>query len=285
MSPPYLPSYSSPYPPPPPALIFSFPPSAPGTERPSSRSGSPFGSYAGSLAGSHRSLPQLPPYRSRLTTTTPVGSDKGSGHLPPHLLPGSPPATPGATAPQWRGRKGMTTAGLAFVYFLILLVCSGLAHSLSEKVVLPFAVAHAGSSTVAVVAVGWAGSLVVWVSLFLAFVLTGRRTGVLASGGASGAKVGVEPPPPAPPTAAQASALNRVRGKWSVPADPEARRREQTGVPNADYPHRGALFAFLIVILLIASFGGVYAVVEPRLRLTAENNIVIEPAPSAKFGA
>ena len=77
----------------------------------------------------------------------------------------------------------MTTAGLAFVYFLILLVCSGLAHSLSEKVVLPFAVAHAGSSTVAVVAVGWAGSLVVWVSLFLAFVLTGRRTGVLASGG------------------------------------------------------------------------------------------------------
>ena len=275
----------APPPPPPSALIFSFPPSAPGTERPSSRSGSPFGSYAGSLAGSHRSLPQLPPYRSRLTTTTPVGSDKGSGHLPPHLLPGSQPATPGATAPQWRGRKGMTTAGLAFVYFLILLVCSGLAHSLSEKVVLPFAVAHAGSSTLAVVVLGWVGSLVVWVSLFLAFVLTGRRTGVLASGGASGAKVGVEPPPPAPPTAAQASALNRVRGKWSVPADPEARRREQTGVPNADYPHRGALFAFLIVILLIASFGGVYAVVEPRLRLTAENNIVIEPAPSAKFGA
>ena len=67
----------------------------------------------------------------------------------------------------------MTTAGLAFVYFLILLVCSGLAHSLSEKVVLPFAVAHAGSSTLAVVVLGWVGSLVVWVSLFLAFVLAG----------------------------------------------------------------------------------------------------------------
>ena len=64
---------------------------------------------------------------------------------------------------------------------------------------------------------------------------------------------------------------------------------ETTGDVNGDGAvdllDQSALFAFLIVILLIASFGGVYAVVEPRLRLTAENNIVIEPAPSAKFGA
>ena len=108
---------------------------------------------------------------------------------------------------------------------------------------------------------------------------------MLASGGASGAKVGVEPPPPAPPTAAQASALNRVRGKWSVPADPEARRREQTGVANADYPHRGALFAFLIVILLIASFGGVYAVVEPASVSPPRTTSSSSQRPSAKFGA
>ena len=275
----------APPPPPPSALIFSFPPSAPGTERPSSRSGSPFGSYAGSLAGSHPQPAAAP------AVPQPADDDDAGGQRQGQRPPAAPPAA-GLTAGD-AGCHGAAVArsegdddGGPRVRLLPHPARVLRARALAQREGRPAVRRRARRIVDARRRGPRLGGLPRRLGVAFPRVRPHRPPHRRARQRRRlGRKVGVEPPPPAPPTAAQASALNRVRGKWSVPADPEARRREQTGVPNADYPHRGALFAFLIVILLIASFGGVYAVVEPRLRLTAENNIVIEPAPSAKFGA
>ena len=90
-------------------------------------------------------------------------------------------------------RKSTSIAAMLYVYTLILVICTGIVHSLNEKVVLPFAVAHTQSKWVLLVA--WVGSLAIWILFFVAFVFAGRRSGVLVARRASDSMVGVAPVP------------------------------------------------------------------------------------------
>jgi len=192
-----LPQHPASFAPPPPGpdpAYFSFPPSAPGTEYQGSPGMTPAsGTPMGSLRGSLRIL--APQVRGRLTTTTPLGSDKGSeqgsGRLPASMLAAAP-AAEGKPSAKPR-RKSTSIAAMLYVYTLILVICTGIVHSLNEKVVLPFAVAHTQSKWVLLVA--WVGSLAIWILFFVAFVFAGRRSGVLVARRASDTMVGVAPVP------------------------------------------------------------------------------------------